>query len=87
MSGTEEQLVSFFLYSLFIYPVTNYLVSPTRAYPRWKGACYAILFLALISAAHMVLVSFSNLQRVSMSTFLIMLFSVSTSFVSYDLDV
>ena len=51
---TEEQLVSFFLYSLFIYPVTNYLVSPKRSYPRWKGACYAMLFLVAISSVHMV---------------------------------
>ena len=54
MTTTEEQLVSFFLYSLFIYPVTNYLVSAKRAYPRWKGACYAILFLAIISTVHML---------------------------------
>jgi hypothetical protein len=46
--------VSFFLYSLFIYPVTNYLVSPKRSYPRWKGACYAMLFLVAISSVHMV---------------------------------
>ena len=54
MSTTEEQLVSFFLYSMFIYPVTNYLVSPKRTYSRWKGAFYAIFFLALISTCHVV---------------------------------
>ena len=54
MSGTEEQLISFFLYSMFIYPVTNYLVSSKRSYARWKGALFAILFLATISVAHMV---------------------------------
>ena len=47
--STEEQLISFFAYSLFIYPVTNWLVSPQRSYSRWKGALYAIIFLGGIS--------------------------------------
>lgn len=53
-SDTGEQLVSFFLYSLFIYPVTNYIVSPQRKYPRWKAALYAILFLAGVATLHLV---------------------------------
>ena len=52
--STEEQLISFFAYSMFIYPVSNYLVSPKRQYPRWKGALYAILFLAAISGLHII---------------------------------
>lgn len=53
MSGsTEDQLVSFFAYSFFIYPVTNYLISPARNYPRWRGAVYAIVFLLSISLLH-----------------------------------
>lgn len=55
MSGGGEQLVSFFLYSLFIYPVTNYIVSPQRKYPRWRSAAYAIIFLIVVAALHMVL--------------------------------
>lgn len=54
MGTTEEQLVSFFLHSMFVYPVTNYLVSHNRSYARWKGACYAIMFLAMISTCHVV---------------------------------
>ena len=54
MGTTEEQLVSFFLHTMFVYPVTNYLVSPRRSYARWKGAGYAILFLAVISIGHVV---------------------------------
>ena len=50
----SSQLISFFVYSLFIYPITNYLVSPTRSYPRWKGAIYAVLFLLAVSTLHMV---------------------------------
>jgi len=52
MSSTEEQLISFFAYSMFIYPVTNYLVSPKRKYSRWLGAVYAMLFLVAISMCH-----------------------------------
>jgi hypothetical protein len=55
MSGSGEQLVSFFLYSLFIYPVTNYIVSPQRKYPRWRAASYAIIFLLTVSTLHMVM--------------------------------
>ena len=49
-----EQLVHFFAYSLFIYPITNWLVSPHRTYPRWKGALYAAIFLLGITVAQMV---------------------------------
>lgn len=51
--STEEQLVSLFAYSFFIFPVTSYLVSPSRPYKRWQGALYAIVFLLVISVAHM----------------------------------
>lgn len=54
MSSQEEQLISFFAYSMFIYPVINYLVSPKRPYARWKGALYAMLFLGLISGVHII---------------------------------
>ena len=50
----EEQLISFFVYSMFIYPVTNWLVSPKRPYARWKGATYAMLFLIAISGCHIM---------------------------------
>lgn len=30
MSSSEEQLVSFFAYSFFVYPVTNWLVQPKK---------------------------------------------------------
>eukprot|EP01041_Mallomonas_annulata_P000918 gene918-1781_t len=52
--SSEEQLISFFAYSMFIYPVTNYLVSPKRKYSRWMGAFYAMGFLVLISCCHVV---------------------------------
>ena len=39
---------------MFIYPVTNYLVSPKRQYARWKGAIYAMSFLFLISGLHIM---------------------------------
>ena len=54
MSGNGEQLVSFFIYSLFVYPVTNYIVAPQRKYPKWKAALYAVLFLLAISIIHVV---------------------------------
>ena len=54
MSSTEEQLISFFAYSMFIYPVTAWLVSPRRSYGRWKGAIYAMLFLAAIFFVQLV---------------------------------
>lgn len=50
----EDRLVSFFVYSLFVYPATNYIVAPQRKYPKWKGALYAVLFLLAVSALHMV---------------------------------
>ena len=59
MSESGDQLVSFFLYSLFIYPVTNYIVSPQRKYPKWKAALYAVLFLAGVAALHMVSLIFN----------------------------
>eukprot|EP01032_Pedospumella_encystans_P015473 gene15473-17693_t len=54
MAEGGDQLVSFFAYSLFVYPVTNYIVSPQRKYPRWKAALYAVVFLLAISTLHMV---------------------------------
>ena len=51
--SSEEQLVQFFAYSFFVYPVTGWLVSPNRPYKRWKGALYAVLFLVLVSLANM----------------------------------
>eukprot|EP01035_Chromulina_nebulosa_P018450 gene18450-24157_t len=51
--SSEDQLVSFFLYSFFIYPITGYLVSSHRKYPRWHGAVYAVLFLLAIALFHM----------------------------------
>jgi preprotein translocase subunit Sec63 len=48
MSSTEEQLISFFAYSMLIYPITSYLISSKRGYSRWKGAIYAVLFLSII---------------------------------------
>ena len=53
MSDTD-QLISFFAYSFFIYPVINFLVSPKRPYAKWKGAIYAGIFLAAISGMHIM---------------------------------
>eukprot|EP01038_Epipyxis_sp_PR26KG_P015673 gene15673-21199_t len=53
-SNSGEQLISFFLYSLFIYPVTNYIISPKRGLPKWKSALYAMLFLAAVTIIHMM---------------------------------
>ena len=50
----EEQLITFFVYSMFIYPCTNWLVSPKRPYAKWKGATYAMLFLVAISGCHIM---------------------------------
>ena len=55
--SSEDQLVSFIAYSFLIYPITGYLVSPSRPYPRWQGAIYAIIFLFTIAIAHMVRMS------------------------------
>ena len=52
--SSDEQLLGFFAYSFFVYPVTNYLVSPKRAWKRWQGAVYAVLFLLLIAVGHVV---------------------------------
>ena len=60
MSSQEEQLISFFVYSMFIYPISNYLVSAQRPYPRWKGAVYAMLFLLAISGCHIM---FENREK------------------------
>jgi len=49
-----NQLASFFIYSLFVYPVTNYIVSPQRNYPKWKAALYVVLFLATVATIHLV---------------------------------
>jgi hypothetical protein len=54
MAESGDQLVSFFVYSLFVYPVTNYIVAPQRKYPKWKAAFYAVLFLLAVSTLHMV---------------------------------
>lgn len=58
MADSSEQLVSFFLYSLFVYPVTNYIITAHKNSSRWKGALYAIAFLLSVSVLHMVSVSF-----------------------------
>jgi hypothetical protein len=55
-SSEAEHLASFFIYSFFVYPITNYIVSPQRKYPRWKAVLYAIIFLAGVS--YLVLVRF-----------------------------
>mmetsp|Transcript_21976 Transcript_21976/g.36812 ORF Transcript_21976/g.36812 Transcript_21976/m.36812 type:complete len:391 (-) Transcript_21976:117-1289(-) len=60
MADNGEQLISFFVYSLFVYPVTNYLVSPQRSYPRWKAALYAVVFLLVVSTLHMTYDNFEN---------------------------
>jgi len=54
MSDSSEQLVSFFLYSLFVYPVTNYIINAYKSSSRWRGAFYAIAFLFSVSVLHMV---------------------------------
>jgi hypothetical protein len=55
MGSTEEQLISFFGYSMFIYPVTAWLVSPKRNYTRTRGAIYAILFLIAVFLIQLVI--------------------------------
>lgn len=40
-NSQDEQLISFFVYALFIYPVTDYLISPSRSWSRWNGIMYA----------------------------------------------
>jgi hypothetical protein len=50
----SDQLISFFAYSLFIYPATNWLVSPQRGFPKWRAALHAGLFLLLVSSFHMM---------------------------------
>ena len=67
MSESGDQLVSFFLYSLFIYPVTNYIVSPQRKYPKWKAALYAVLFLAGVAALHMVSLIFNCVNKYNLN--------------------
>jgi curved DNA-binding protein CbpA len=37
---------------MFVYPVTQWLVSPQRKYSRTKGVIFAILFMASVSALH-----------------------------------
>lgn len=49
MSGTEEQLVHFFAYSIFVYPITNWLASPRRGWSRFYGALLAATFLGIHS--------------------------------------
>mmetsp|Transcript_3747 Transcript_3747/g.5808 ORF Transcript_3747/g.5808 Transcript_3747/m.5808 type:complete len:359 (+) Transcript_3747:77-1153(+) len=51
--SSEDQLVSFFSYSVFVYPVAGYLVSPQRPYKRWKGIVLAVLFLSAISSVQL----------------------------------
>ena len=62
MADSSEQLVSFFLYSLFVYPVTNYIITAHKSSSRWRGALYAIAFLFSVSVLHMVSVNFIVLQ-------------------------
>ena len=54
MSGTEEQLVHFFAYSIFVYPITNWLASPRRGWSRLYGALLAATFLGTIAILHMI---------------------------------
>jgi hypothetical protein len=50
----SDQLISFVLYSMFIYPITNYLLAKKRPYKRWRGVVYTILFLIFVSGLQMV---------------------------------
>ena len=54
MSGTEEQLVHFFAYSIFVYPITNWLASPRRGWSRLYGAMLAATFLGTVAILHMM---------------------------------
>lgn len=54
MSENENQLITFFLYSLVIHPIANYIISPKRKYPRWRGILYTIIFLLSVSILHHV---------------------------------
>ena len=54
MSDSGDQLVNFFVYSLFIYPVATYIVSPQRKLPKWKAIAYGVMFFAVVAVAHLV---------------------------------
>lgn len=53
-SDSGDQLANFFLYSLFVYPVANYIVAPQRKYPRWQAITYAIIFFMIVAYVHLV---------------------------------
>ena len=46
---------TFILYSTVVYPITNYIVSPARGYSKWKGICYAVLFLGAVAFIQLVI--------------------------------
>lgn len=50
----DDAVISYFGYSFFVYPVTNYLVSAARPWKRWKGALFAVVFLAAVSCVHIL---------------------------------
>ena len=54
MSSPEEQLFSFFAYSIFVYPAANYLASSQRKYGSFWRIAYTILFLGAVAWLHIV---------------------------------
>ena len=62
MGHEEQQLFSFFMYSMLVYPVTNYLVSHDRKYSKMTGVALAIGFLILVFYLSMV---YFDLIRIS----------------------
>ncbi len=52
--GGGDQLANFFLDSLFVYPVANYIVHPQRKYPKWQAITYAVIFFMVVAYVHLV---------------------------------
>lgn len=67
MDQGGDQLLSFLLYSLFVYPLTNYILSPQRNLPRWKAILFATSFLVLVT--YIQLVSNSPCNSYSLTCF------------------
>lgn len=65
MSDSGDQLLSFLLYSMLVYPLTSYILSPQRGLPRWKSIVYAMGFLSIVTYGQLV----SEKSSISMIVF------------------
>jgi hypothetical protein len=74
MTDSADQLISFLLYSVVVYPLTNYILSPERGIPKWRAIVLATGLLAIV--AYLQLVSFFDSCTIHLNYFKLLELSI-----------